>query len=140
MKKRILGAVAGAALLGGVVMSAAPAEAASNVDLDCQIYQGVKGNLQVTGWTNQQSTINVYLWVQDTAADGHHVSIRLVTKDSSGHTHLWPRHDNYGGNGVAMDWETTARDSSGIYDVGITVEVMEGDSEVDWNTCMVSDT
>ncbi|MFF5024058.1 hypothetical protein ACFY2J_07345 [Streptomyces collinus] len=70
----------------------------------------------------------VYLYLGDTAADGHHAAIRLVTMNSTtGAITYWPWHHIYGGKGDSRQWTTYAEDKNGIEAVNINVGVFEGD-------------
>ncbi|MGJ5751413.1 hypothetical protein [Streptomyces puniciscabiei] len=68
------------------------------------------------------------LYVKDTAADGHDVAVRLVTRRSNGTDHYWSWHHLYAGQGTDQTWNTTASDSGGIRLVWREVAVMEGGS------------
>ncbi|MFE3162970.1 hypothetical protein [Streptomyces sp. NPDC059224] len=62
----------------------------------------------------------------DTAADGHHASVRLSTVENDGTLKAWSWHDNYDGNGADLVWDTYATDAKGIAAVRIDVGVFEG--------------
>ncbi|MGI5138978.1 MULTISPECIES: hypothetical protein [unclassified Streptomyces] len=74
--------------------------------------------------------------ISDTAADGHHVRMRFVSKQTDGKVHYWAWHKNTGGTGT-ITYNTTASDSRGIFDAGVQVARFEGDtllnSCTDWN-------
>jgi hypothetical protein len=66
--------------------------------------------------------------VSDTAADGHHVRMRLITKNHVGTIKYWAWHANYGGAGTEKWLDTYAKEDSGIFDAGIQIGRFEGDT------------
>jgi hypothetical protein len=88
-----------------------------------------------TNWSNNY--VDVSGWVKDTAADGHHVAIRLISTDgSSAVEYKWPWRHEYDGNGSVLSFTTYASNSNGmLHFVGVRVAVMEGDQIVDSRLC-----
>lgn len=129
MRKRLSSlAVAVMAAAAIIPAAASPAAAApSAVGASCSV-PGASGS---GSWVFASRTQlnSVSLKITDTAADGHHVAIRLLTVQGTT-THKWPLHHEYGGKGSTQTWNTTASDSLGIKYAYIEVLVMEGDSIV----------
>ncbi|MFI6355942.1 hypothetical protein ACIBJF_25460 [Streptomyces sp. NPDC050743] len=91
---------------------------------------GASGSLTFTNWTAHH--VDISGWVKDTAADGHHVAIRLVSIDSStGWVNEWPWHSEYGGNGATTSFTTYASPPGDALDyIGAQVAVIEGSTIV----------
>lgn len=87
---------------------------------------GASGSLTFTNWTPRH--VDISGWVKDTAADGHHVAIRLVSiDDSTGWVTEWPWHSEYDGNGQTLSFSTYANPTGDDLDyVGAQVAVIEG--------------
>lgn len=100
------------------------ASAASGVAA-CSV-TGASGYMKFTNWTADY--VDISGWVKDTAADGHHVAIRLISLDhGKGTLHEWPWRTEYDGNGSTTSFTTYARSSYDDLDsVGIQVAVREG--------------
>ncbi|MGW2488831.1 hypothetical protein ACWCV9_16695 [Streptomyces sp. NPDC001606] len=79
-------------------------------------------------YTGKNSLDDVSLYVKDTAADGLHVAIRLVTRRSDGSDHYWSWHHLYSGGGTSQTWNTKASDTAGIRKVFREVGVFKGTS------------
>lgn len=80
----------------------------------------------------------IALSVTDTAADDHHVRVRLLTKPvGSQQVFTWPWRSNTKGNGETMSVSTTAQAEYGIEHTGVEVARFEGDRKLnsctDWN-------
>jgi len=90
---------------------------------------GANGSLTFTNPTALYTPING--WVNDNAADGHHVAIRFISNNTST-TKYWPWHHEYGGHGTSLVITTSATDSSGgLNYLGLQVATMEGSRVVD---------
>ncbi|MCX5429994.1 hypothetical protein OHU11_20190 [Streptomyces sp. NBC_00257] len=124
--------------LGGAILSAAlltataanPAQAASSVDpviRGCST-AGSSGSITIENWTGPGATVKLSINLYDTAADGHHSRIRLVSKDTFGNRHNWPWRMNYDGQGNGKTWKTTASHTNGLFDLGVDVATFEGDT------------
>ncbi|NUR67272.1 MAG: hypothetical protein HOQ47_16070 [Streptomyces sp.] len=96
---------------------------------------GASGSMTFTNWSNDH--VDISGWVKDTAADGHHVAIRLVSTDGGSPVEVkWPWRHEYDGNGSKLSFTTYASDSNGMLRfVGVRVAVMEGDTIVDNRFC-----
>ncbi|MFE3741268.1 hypothetical protein [Streptomyces sp. NPDC059134] len=78
--------------------------------------------------------VKVTLSVTDTSADGHHVRVRFVHKTSGGGVTVpWTWRSNTSGANTTKEWDTTARSTDGIYEVGVQVARFEGDTLL--NSC-----
>ncbi|MFD3933270.1 hypothetical protein [Streptomyces sp. NPDC058614] len=121
-----------------LVPLATPAQAATSAWRSCSaVYaDGVETpDLVATGggnenFTGRNSLSNVNLYVKDTHADGHHVAVRLVTRQSDGSNHYWSWHHLYAGSGTDESWLTTASDSGGIRLVWREIALFEGSSRL----------
>ncbi|MFI1720501.1 hypothetical protein [Streptomyces sp. NPDC020489] len=80
-------------------------------------------------WSSSTELDPLELHLYDTAADGHHPAIRLVTKTNGGSVKTWSWHHTYGGKGAADIWDTHASDPAGIAAVTVDVAIFEKD---DW--------
>ncbi|WP_306977399.1 hypothetical protein [Streptomyces canus] len=91
---------------------------------------GASGSLTFTNWTARH--VDISGWVKDTAADGHHVAIRLFSVDAgTSWVTDWPWHSEYRGNGATTSFSTYASPSGDDLDIiGAEVAVMEGDKIV----------
>lgn len=121
------GAVLTAALLTAV--AANPAQAASSVAptyVGCST-TGSSGGITINNWYGPDATVKLAINVYDTASDGHHARVRLVSKNTFGTTRYWPWRMNYDGPS-GKTWNTTASDSSGLFDLGVQVATFEGDT------------
>jgi hypothetical protein len=132
MKKRVVlvTSMTASAVLAGL-FTAAPASAATLLGR-CNT-TGASGGITVNDFYGATDEINLSMSVDDTAADGHHVRIRLVTKNHAGTVKYWSWHANYDGQGTSKQWKTYAHEDSGIFDVGIQVARYEGSSRL--NSC-----
>ncbi|MGI5457181.1 hypothetical protein ACQEWB_29255 [Streptomyces sp. CA-249302] len=91
---------------------------------------GASGSLTFTNWTSHY--VDISGWVKDTAADGHHVAIRLVSiDDHTGWVTEWPWHSEYDGKGATTSFSTYASPSGDDLDaIGAQVAVIEGSTIV----------
>ncbi|MFG3205957.1 hypothetical protein [Streptomyces sp. NPDC048192] len=91
---------------------------------------GASGSLTFTNWS--ATHVDISGWVKDTAADGHHVAIRLVSIDeSTGWVTEWPWHSDYDGNGSTLSFATYASPTADHLDyIGAEVAVIEGSTVV----------
>ena len=91
---------------------------------------GASGSLTFTNWTANH--VDISGWVKDTAADGHHVAIRLFSVDGgTGWVTDWPWHSEYDGNGSTTSFTTYASPSGDDLDyIGAQVAVIEGSTIV----------
>lgn len=79
--------------------------------------------------------VSISLGLSDIASDGHHPEIRLVTEYYSGDKHYWPWHAYYDGSGSGYTWHTFAKDSDGMYEIGVQVANFEGNRLLNSKTC-----
>ncbi|MFV5992285.1 hypothetical protein ACNPQM_07480 [Streptomyces sp. NPDC056231] len=128
MRKNLLALTSACIAAAVAIPVAASPAAAAPVGASCSI-TGAKGS---GSWefVNANSIKNVNLTVTDTAADGHHVAIRLLTVDRNLVSHNWTLHHLYDGKGTSHTWTTTATDTRGLKYVYIEVSVMEGSDEL----------
>ncbi|MEE1771631.1 hypothetical protein PUR34_26630 [Streptomyces sp. JV185] len=130
-------------ILGGAILSAAlltataanPAQAASSVDTSLRgcSTAGSSGSIKIENWTGPGATVKLTISLYDTAADGHHSRIRLVSKDTFGKIHNWSWRMNYDGQGNGKTWTTTASHTNGLFELGVNVATFEGDTML--NAC-----
>ena len=109
-----------------VVASSASATAIVGTECDAT---GVHGEA-TWAWGGKTQLDNLRLTVKDTAGDGHHVGIRLVTVGPDDSIHEWPLHEEFGGKGANHTWSTTATLASGIKMVEVQAKTMEGSATV----------
>ncbi|WP_406428871.1 hypothetical protein [Streptomyces sp. NBC_01589] len=122
------GAILSAALL--TAAAANPAQAASSVSptyRGCST-TGSSGQIKIDNWYGPGATVNLTISLYDTAADGHHARIRLLSQDTFGKTHYWPWRMNYDGSGAGKTWTTTASHTNGLFELGVNVATFEGDT------------
>ncbi|MET9411431.1 hypothetical protein ABZX90_37665 [Streptomyces sp. NPDC002935] len=95
---------------------------------------GASALMRITSITNDgpASKYAVHFEISDTVADGHHASVRLLTKDGTGTLHRWPWHSNTSGTGT-ITVNTTAQDDRGIFASGVEVARAEGSTVL--NSC-----
>ncbi|MEU9912234.1 hypothetical protein [Streptomyces sp. NPDC051001] len=138
MKMRHALVTAGALACLSIPLVASPAAADSMVTGSCTATGGYGA---YTGFFTSSTRVDpLRLRVLDTAADGHHVAIRLVTVENDGDHIAWSFRHYYGGNGGEATWDTYASSSNGIAAVRIQAGVFEGDdllrlcsSDLKWN-------
>ncbi|MBW8798437.1 MAG: hypothetical protein JF597_34130 [Streptomyces sp.] len=98
---------------------------------------GAKGSMGAdypSGDLWEYDTFKIAMSVTDTAADGHHVQIRFLSKEvgNSG-TVKWPWHSFTSANGDTFTFSTTAQDDYGIVATGVEVARYEGSTYL--NSC-----
>ncbi|MEV5316621.1 hypothetical protein AB0K92_02905 [Streptomyces sp. NPDC052687] len=123
MRRSVL-VTAGALACLAVPAMASPAAADTVVADDCST-TGVYGTF-TANIVSSTKIDPLGMRVLDTAADGHHVAIRLVTTENDGDVVPWSWHRYYGGNGGEDSWFTYASSSAGIAKVRIQAGVFEG--------------
>ncbi|WP_329314337.1 hypothetical protein [Streptomyces sp. NBC_01262] len=128
--------IAAAAAALAIPIIATPA-AADDYDESCYAYEAYNSAIVVgaagegaADYASKTKLDPVVMVVTDEKADGHHVGIRLATKQSDGDTRYWAWHENYDGSGTHTKWETYASDSGGIVSLYFQVAIMEGDTIV----------
>ncbi|MGW3085938.1 hypothetical protein [Streptomyces sp. NPDC001108] len=128
MRKKLMGMAAACIAAAVAIPATASPAAAEPVGAACSV-TGASGS---GSWefVNANSLKNVNLTVKDTAADGHHVAIRLMTVNRSGVSHNWPLHHLYDGKGSSHTWTTTATDTNGIKYAYVEVFLMEGSNDL----------
>ncbi|GGQ62799.1 hypothetical protein GCM10010496_27760 [Streptomyces asoensis] len=84
--------------------------------------------MSISNYNGASDFIGGSLGAWDTSADGHHVRVRLITKDSTGTIKYWAWHANYNGAGSTQSWDFTATDRGGFFDMGVQVGRFEGDT------------
>ncbi|WP_406439600.1 hypothetical protein OHB00_31125 [Streptomyces sp. NBC_00631] len=95
---------------------------------------GATGSLTFTNWSSNY--VDISGWVKDTAADGHHVAIQLISSDGSDSVRDWSWHHEYDGNGSTLPISTHASTTDNFLRyVGVHVAVWEGDKIVGGLTC-----
>lgn len=70
----------------------------------------------------------VVLYVSDSARDGAHMRVRLVTENHEGKNKYWPWRKLTSGFNNTKDWVTSAKESSGIFHVGVQVARYDGNT------------
>ncbi|MEU8027192.1 hypothetical protein AB0C13_00965 [Streptomyces sp. NPDC049099] len=133
MKKRVMTAAAilSSAIIAGFV-TATPASAATLL-AHCNT-TGASGGLTVPNFNGPTDHIRVHMDAYDSLSDGHEVKIRLITTNAAGKYHYWAWHGNYGGAGTDKEFNTTAKDDSGIFGAGIQVARANLNSCITWST------
>ncbi|MFC8348783.1 hypothetical protein [Streptomyces sp. NPDC057280] len=128
MKAGLLAAGAGVFMVMGI----SPASAATYTAA-CHA-TGVNGSLYSTGWDYGEEKIPyISLVVSDSAADGHHVAIRLVTYGfAPDDVVYWPWHHYYGGNGGTGSWETSATTGRDLVGFAIQAATFEGSTRLNY--------
>lgn len=95
---------------------------------------GASGSMTFTNWSDNH--VDITGWVKDTAADGHHVAIQLLSTDGSAQNYPWPWRHEYDGKGSTLSFSTYASNSNGwLRYIGVNVAVWEGDKIVSDRTC-----
>ncbi|MEU8711164.1 hypothetical protein [Streptomyces sp. NPDC048663] len=96
--------------------------------------RGSMGATYPTGDNWQYAEFKIALSVTDTAADGHHVAVRLLTKAiGTDAVTKWSWHSLLTGKGDTLTLSTTAQTSWGIWATGVEVARFEGDTKL--NSC-----
>ncbi|MGW0854083.1 hypothetical protein [Streptomyces sp. NPDC002690] len=95
---------------------------------------GGSGSTVATYTDDPYDEVKVTLRVTDTLADGHHVRVRLITKNVSGVSVNWPWHSNTDGANTTVVWSTTAQSGYGIYGQGVQVARFEGETLLNYCT------
>lgn len=125
---------AAAALLLTAV-GAGPAQAAPTDYAGCTT-TGASGLVQITNWHNPGERVGLTFTLTDLEPDGHHVRIRLVSKQHNDARKNWPWRKNTRGSGTTETWNSSASDSSGLFEIGAQIARFEGDrllnSCTDW--------
>ncbi len=126
LKRLCVTSVAAAAIFATATVTDASAASGGAA---CSV-TGATGSLTFTNWTAHH--VDISGWVKDTAADGHHVAIRLVSiDDSTGWVTEWAWHSEYDGNGATTSFSTYASPSGDALDyIGAQVAVIEGSTIV----------
>lgn len=123
--------LAAVAMAAGFISVSAPSASADNgactVDGSYGYWWGY--------WASSTKVDPLELHLYDTAADGHHPAIRLVTKTNAGTIKTWSWHHLYGGNGAAEIWDTYASDPAGIAAVTVDVAIFEKDNWLVQDRC-----
>ncbi|MEV7318916.1 hypothetical protein [Streptomyces sp. NPDC093970] len=95
---------------------------------------GASGSLTFTNWSDNY--VDISGWVKDTAADGHHVAIELISSNGGENLKDWTWHHEYDGNGSTLTFSTHASSTDNwLRYVGVHVAVWEGDKIVGGLTC-----
>ncbi|MGW1589420.1 hypothetical protein [Streptomyces sp. NPDC002386] len=95
---------------------------------------GATGSLTFTNWSDNY--VDISGWVKDTAADGHHVAIQLISSQGGETILSWPWRHEYDGNGSTLSFTTHASTTDNwVRHVGVHVAVWEGDKIVGGHTC-----
>ena len=132
--KRVAVASAITAALAGSVVAGGSASAATPVyGTSCSNRHGAYGEAWFK-WSGKTHLEDVRLTVEDTAADGHHVGIRLGAIKPDGNIYYWGLHEEFGGKGASHTWTTSATLSAGIRTVFVSVNTTEGSKNL-W-TCV----
>ncbi|MFC8367049.1 hypothetical protein ACFUIT_03510 [Streptomyces sp. NPDC057239] len=132
MTKRIRAGLLAAGAGAFMIMGISPASAAT-FTAACNT-TGANGSLYSTGWDYGEKKIPyISLAVGDSAADGHHVAIRLVTYGyAPDDVTYWQWHHYYGGKGGADSWETSATSERSIAGFKIQAAVFEGSKRLNY--------
>ncbi|MFJ8795147.1 hypothetical protein [Streptomyces sp. NPDC102462] len=110
------------------------AHSAASYILDCSTtgatgYAAVSGQYGLNDPRSRGQVWTVTLQVKDTASDGHHVRIRLLTRryEALDAIRYWTWHPNYDGYGTTRTFNTTAQDTvDGVSGIGIEAATFEG--------------
>ena len=130
MNKKAGAAITTAATLAATALSMSPAHAE---DYRWCSTTGANGGVTITNWTDPGATVGLSIGLNDTKADDHHVRVRILSEQSSGHVVHWPWRKHTGGAGTGDSWNTTASDDRGLFEIGVEVAVFEGDRKL--NSC-----
>lgn len=129
MKRAVAASIITATLSATIVpVVASPASATQIYGIGCDT-TGAHGEA-TWSFDGRTQLDNLRLTVKDTAGDGHHVGIRLVTVGPDSSVHQWALHEEFGGKGATHTWSTTATLSSGIKMVEVQTKTMEGSATV----------
>ncbi|MCX4640771.1 hypothetical protein OG775_37685 [Streptomyces platensis] len=105
--------------------NAAAASDAARAQKSCHT-TGANGMVTIEGFRPGVKRIKVTMSVDDIAADGDEVRVRLLTKLSDGSTKHWPWHANSSGDGTWKQWKTYASDDGGFKGAGLAVARFKG--------------
>ncbi|MFF4984431.1 hypothetical protein ACFY3O_30860 [Streptomyces sp. NPDC001046] len=130
MNKKPAAALATVAALSVSALTATPAYAYSTRYCSTT---GAYGAVYIYNWTDPGAKVKLTFYLTDTLADGHHVRIRLVSKQYDGTRKNWPWRKNFDGKGDTKTWDTTADDDRGLHEIGVQVARFEGDQLL--NSC-----
>jgi len=113
----------GAAAVAALVLSTGTASAGS-------VYDRATGS---EGWgdfsyASKTYAHSIHLRVRDTAADGHHVRIRVQSLDPTRNVTSYAWRSVTTGHNTEGIWSTSLTDSSGIWALRIQVCTFEGDT------------
>lgn len=129
MTKRILTAaatVAAALALTVTTSSAAQADVVSGTRV-CTT-AGAVGGYEFSNYHGPDARIAIRFYLSDTSNDGHNVRVRLISKNVRGTIKYWAWHANLDGPGTTKHWNTTASDSSGLFDIGVQIARFRGNT------------
>lgn len=129
--KKLGTAVIASITLALTAIAAGPAQAAIT-GAGCTT-TGASGNVTITNWTDPSQKVGLALELKDTAADAHHVRIRIVSQQHDGKRVNWPWRKNLSGSGTTANWTTTADDARGLHELGVQVARFEGETLL--NSC-----
>ncbi|MEU0664653.1 hypothetical protein ABZ508_01330 [Streptomyces lavendulocolor] len=124
--KSMMVAATTAALLAGAASAATAAGGGPGATLAATT-TGAYGNSTIS-FAGKTYADSIYFRAVDTAADGNHARIRLVTKRSNGSLAYWSWRANYDGSMTEKEWYTSLSDPQGITAVLIQVCRAEGDT------------
>ncbi|MFJ9726322.1 hypothetical protein ACIRP3_26540 [Streptomyces sp. NPDC101209] len=130
MKKALGVTVTAATALALTAIMTSPAQAADAAGCTTT---GASGGVEISNWSGPGATVGLTFNLIDILGDNHHVRIRLVSEQSSGHKVYWPWRKNYDGKGTTKTWTSTASDDRGLFEIGVEVARFEGDELL--NSC-----
>ncbi|NWF27793.1 hypothetical protein HW130_16230 [Streptomyces sp. PKU-EA00015] len=123
--------IATAALTAAVALTigtAGPAQADGTSGYHGCSTTGASGGYDFSNYYGPDARVKLSFRLYDTQADGHHVRIRLISKNVHGTIKRWGWRSHTGGSGTSQTWETYAEDSSGLFDIGVEVARFEGNT------------
>ncbi len=94
---------------------------------------GASGAVKITNWYNPGEKVGLSFTLSDIKPDGHHVRIRLVSKQYNDARKNWPWRKNTRGSGRSQTWSSSASDSNGLFEIGVQVARFEGNKLL--NSC-----
>lgn len=124
--------IAASATLLLTMIITSPAHAVDVANRGCTT-TGASGGVAISNWYGPDAKVGLEFNLVDIKGDRHSVGIRLLSKNVNGKTRNWPWHKNLDGAGTTKTWTSTASDSSGLFEIGVQVATLEGNTIV--NSC-----
>ncbi|MFJ3900056.1 hypothetical protein [Streptomyces sp. NPDC090025] len=122
-----------AAALGAVSLAlttATPANAeTTSGTVGCNT-SGAHGEYRYSNYHGPDATVTINFTLTDTAADGNSVRVRMISMDTHGAVTSYPWRVNSGGYLSTSEWQTTASNRGGLFDIGIEVARANKDGSI----------